>query len=84
MLTGLTLVVILALSSVKCNRGSPAGSGNRRLWHYHHLGAENGVDMTILHKHYKQLVARGAHVRAGTPGVGKLSLNCLFAGRNNI
>ena len=33
--------------------------------HYHGLGAENGVDMTILHKHYKQLVARGAHVRAG-------------------
>ena len=33
--------------------------------HYQGLGAENGVDMTILHKHYKQLVARGAHVRAG-------------------
>ena len=33
--------------------------------HYHGLGAENGVDMTILHKHHKQLVARGAHVRAG-------------------
>ena len=33
--------------------------------HYHGLSAENGVDMTILHKHHKQLVARGAHVRAG-------------------
>ena len=33
--------------------------------HYHGLGAENGVDMTILHRHHKQLVARGAHVRAG-------------------
>ena len=33
--------------------------------HYHGLGAENGVDMTILHKHHKRLVARGAHTRAG-------------------
>ena len=33
--------------------------------HHHGLGAENGVDMTILHRHHKQLVARGAHVRAG-------------------
>ena len=33
--------------------------------HYHGLGAENGVNMTILHKHYKQLLARGAHVKAG-------------------
>ena len=33
--------------------------------HYHGLGAENGVNMTVLHKHHKQLVARGAHVRAG-------------------
>ena len=33
--------------------------------HYHGLGAENGVIMTVLHKHHKQLVARGAHVRAG-------------------
>ena len=33
--------------------------------HHHGLGAENDVDMTILHKHHKQLVARGAHVGAG-------------------
>ena len=33
--------------------------------HYHGLGAEKGVDMTMLHKHYRQLTARGAHVRAG-------------------
>ena len=33
--------------------------------HHHGLGAENGVDMTILHRHHKQLLARGAHVRAG-------------------
>ena len=33
--------------------------------HNHGLGAENGVNMTVLHKHHKQLVARGAHVRAG-------------------
>ena len=33
--------------------------------HYHGLGGENGVSMTVLHKHQKQLVARGAHVRAG-------------------
>ena len=46
---------------VKCNRDFPTRFGSRRLC----LGAENGVDMTILHKHHKQLVARGAHVRAG-------------------
>ena len=51
-------MVTPALSSVKCNREQAA-------LHYHGLGAENGVDMTILHKHHKQLVARGAHVRAG-------------------
>ena len=33
--------------------------------HYHGIGAENGVNMTVLHKHHKKLVARGAHVRAG-------------------
>ena len=33
--------------------------------HNHGLGAENGVNMSVLHKHHKQLVARGAHVRAG-------------------
>ena len=33
--------------------------------HHHGLLAENGVDMTILHRHHKQLLARGAHVRAG-------------------
>ena len=33
--------------------------------HYHGLGAENGVNMTDLHKHRKQLFERGAHVRAG-------------------
>ena len=32
--------------------------------HYHGLGAENGVNMTVLHKHHKQLLARGAHVKA--------------------
>ena len=43
---------------------------SRKVWeqaalHYHGFGAEDGVDMTNLHKHHKQLVARGAHVRAG-------------------
>ena len=33
--------------------------------HYHGPGAENGVNMTVLHKHHKQLVARGAHIKAG-------------------
>ena len=33
--------------------------------HYDGLGAENGLNMTVLHKHHKQLVARCAHVRAG-------------------
>ena len=33
--------------------------------HYHGLDAENGANMTVVHKHHKQLVARGAHVRAG-------------------
>ena len=33
--------------------------------HYHGLGAENGVNMTALHKHHKQLLARGAHIKAG-------------------
>ena len=33
--------------------------------HYYGLGAENGVDMTMLHKHHKRLLARGAHTRAG-------------------
>ena len=33
--------------------------------HYHGKGAENGMDMTVLLKHHKQLVGRGAHVRAG-------------------
>ena len=33
--------------------------------HYHGLGVENGVNMTVLHKHHKQLLARGAHVKAG-------------------
>ena len=33
--------------------------------HHHGLGAENGEDMNVLRKHHKQLVARGAHVRAG-------------------
>ena len=44
---------------------------SHRVWeqaafHYHGLGAENGVDMTVLHTpHHKQLVARGALVKAG-------------------
>ena len=43
---------------------------SHRVWeqaalHYHGLGAENGVNMTVMLEHQKQLVARGAHVRAG-------------------
>ena len=33
--------------------------------HYYGLGAEKVVDMTVLHKHFRQLTARGAHTRAG-------------------
>ena len=33
--------------------------------HYYGLGAEEGVDMTVLQKHFSQLTARGAHTRAG-------------------
>ena len=33
--------------------------------HCHGLGAENGVNMTVLHKHHRQLLARGACVKAG-------------------
>ena len=33
--------------------------------HFHDLGAENEVNMTVLDEHHKQLVARGAQVRAG-------------------
>ena len=33
--------------------------------HHHGKGAENGVDMTVLRRHHKQLLTRGAHTRAG-------------------
>ena len=35
--------------------------------HHHGLGAENGVNMTVLHRHHRQWVARGANVKAGSP-----------------
>ena len=43
---------------------------SRKAWkqaaqHHHGKGAENGVNMTVLLGQHKQLVARGAHVRAG-------------------
>ena len=43
---------------------------SRKVWkqaaqHNHGEGAENGVDMTVLRKHHKQLVRQHAHTRAG-------------------
>ena len=61
--TGPALVATLALCEMQQRL-------SHKVWEqaalYHHgFGAENGVNMTVLHRHHKQLVARGAHVRAG-------------------
>ena len=43
---------------------SPAKSGNRRHSTITARVRKNGVDMTILRRHHKQLASRGAHTRA--------------------
>ena len=63
-LNGPTLVVTLALSSMRCNKDSPTKFGNK-LHCTITVSVRKMVSTWVLHKHHKQLLARGAHVKAG-------------------